>query len=93
MAPNRPALKKKKEFMYDMYKISVDVTFTQMTAKKGITGHNERVKISMYKEYIKLEFMKLMEALEPNSLTKSRKKGSTASNKLDKRKKVRKNKS
>ena len=30
---------KKKDFMHDMHKLSVDVTFTHMTAKKGIKKH------------------------------------------------------
>ena len=30
---------KKKYFMHDMHKLAVDVTSTQMTAKKGIKKH------------------------------------------------------
>ena len=33
---------RKKYFMHDMHKLVVDVTFTQMTAKKGINKHGER---------------------------------------------------
>ena len=38
MASYSPTLKK---IMHDMHKISVDVTFTQMTNKKGINRHGE----------------------------------------------------
>ena len=62
--------------MHDMHKLAVDVTFTQMTAKKGIRKHVERVVADMYNEYTQLEDMKLMGSLNPNSLTISQKKGS-----------------
>ena len=43
MAPNSLALgRRKKYFMHDMHKLAVDVTFTQMTAKKVINKHGER---------------------------------------------------
>ena len=45
-----PALGKgKKYFMRDMQKLAVDVTFTQMTAKKGIKKHGKRAVEDMYK--------------------------------------------
>ena len=66
---------KKKYFMHYMHKLAVYVTFTQMTAKKGIKKHGWRAVASMYKEYIQLEDMKLMKALKPDSLTRSQKKG------------------
>ena len=34
--------------MHDMYKIAVDVTFTQMMANKGIKKHGEIVVEAMY---------------------------------------------
>ena len=40
---------KKKYFMHDMHKLAVDVTFTQMTAKKGIKKHGKRAVAYMYK--------------------------------------------
>ena len=40
---------KQKNVMYDMYKLAVDVTFTQMTAKKGIKKHEERAMVDTYK--------------------------------------------
>ena len=52
----------------------MDVTFTQMTAKKGIKKDGERELIAMYKEYTQLEDMKLMGELDLNSLTISHKK-------------------
>ena len=54
--------------MHDMHKLSVDVTFTHMAAKKGINNHGERAGVDMYKEYIHLEYVKVMEALYPDSL-------------------------
>ena len=65
---------RKKCFMYNIHKLAVDVTFTQMTAKKGIKTHGERAVAAMYKEYTQLEEIKLMVALEPG-LTISQKKG------------------
>ena len=52
--------KKRKHFMHDMHKVSVDVTFTQMTANKGINKHVERAVADIYKEYTQLEYMKVM---------------------------------
>ena len=43
--------KKKKQFMHNMHKLAVNVTFTHMTAKKGIKRHVERVVANIYKEY------------------------------------------
>ena len=53
-----------------MKKLAVDVTFTQMTAKKGINNHGERAVEATYKEYTQQEDMKLMGALKPDSLTR-----------------------
>ena len=60
--------------MHDMHKLAVDVTFVQMTAKKGIKKYGERVVEAMNKEYIQLEDMKVMGSLNPNSLTISQNK-------------------
>ena len=38
---NTSTVEKKKYFMHDMHKLAVDVTFTQMTAKKGLKKHGE----------------------------------------------------
>ena len=61
--------------MHDMHKLAVDVTLTQMTAKKGIKKHGERAVAAINKEYTKLEDMKVMGGLNPDSLTISQKKG------------------
>ena len=37
--------------MHDMHKLAVDVTFTQMTANKGIKKHGEIAVAAIYKEY------------------------------------------
>ena len=58
-----------------MHKLAVDVTFTQMTAKKGIKKHGEIAAAYIYKEYTQLEYMKVMGALNPDSFTISQKKG------------------
>ena len=41
--------KSKNCIMHDMHKLAVDVTFTQMTVKKGIKKHVEKAVTSMYK--------------------------------------------
>ena len=46
-----PSLGKRKIFMHDMHKLAVDVTFTQIAAKKGIKKHRERAVSAMYNEY------------------------------------------
>ena len=74
MTPNSPALKRRKICFHDIHKLAMDVTFTQMTAKKGIKKDGERELIAMYKEYTQLEDMKLMGELDLNSLTISHKK-------------------
>ena len=65
---------KKKYFMHDMHKLAVDVTFAQMTAKRGIKKRGEREVVAIYKEYTQLEYMKVMGGLNPYSLTISQKK-------------------
>ena len=40
---------KKKEYMHDMHKLSMGVTFTQMTDKKGIKRHGDIVVSVVYK--------------------------------------------
>ena len=40
---------KKNVFMHDMHKLAVDVTFTQITSKKGIKKHGERSVAAMCK--------------------------------------------
>ena len=60
----------KKDFMHDMHKLAVDMTFTQTTAKKSIKKHGEREAEAMYKEYAQLEDMKVMGELNPESLIK-----------------------
>ena len=40
---------KKIYFMHDMHKLTVDVTFTLMIYKNGITKHGERAVEAMYK--------------------------------------------
>ena len=57
-----------------MHKLAVDVTFTQMTDKKGTKKHGEREVADMYKEYTQLEEMKVMGELNPYNLTISQKK-------------------
>ena len=66
---------KEKKIMHDMHKLTVDVTFTQMTTKKGIEKHGERAVSAMYKEYTQLEDMKVMGEINSESLTRSHKKG------------------
>ena len=58
-----------------MHKLAVDVTFTLMTAKKGIKKHVERSVAAMYKEYKQLEYLKAMGALNPDSIIILHKKG------------------
>ena len=60
--------------------------FTQITDKKGIKKHMERVVVTIYKEYTQLEYIKEMGALDLGSLTRQQKKSSTAGNKPNKRK-------
>ena len=72
--------------MPDMHKLAVDVTFTLMTAKKGIKKHGEIAVAAIYKEYTQLEYMKVMGALNPDSLTISQKKGALRSINLIKEK-------
>ena len=60
--------------MHDMHKLAMGVTFTHMSDKKGIKKHGERELADIYKEYLKLEYMKLMEVLDPDSLIISQKK-------------------
>ena len=55
--------------MYYMHTIDVDATFMQMTAKKGIKRHVEISIASMYKIYTQLAYVKVMEELEPESIT------------------------
>ena len=50
--------------MHAMYKISVDMTFIQITAKRGIKSHSELTISSMYNEYTHIEYMEVMEALD-----------------------------
>ena len=70
---------KKKYFMHDMHKLAVDVTFTQMTTKKGIQKYGEISVSAMYKEYKQLEDIKVMGSLNPNILTISQNKGALRS--------------
>ena len=37
--------------MHEMNKLDVNMTFTYMTAKKGINKHGETAVAAMYKEY------------------------------------------
>ena len=60
--------------MSDMHKLAVDVTFTQMTYKKGIKKHGYRAVATIYNKYKQLEDMKLIESLDPDSFTRSQKK-------------------
>ena len=46
--------------MYDMHKLAVDVTFTQMTAKNGIEIYGDISVVFIYKEYTQLEDMQVM---------------------------------
>ena len=66
---------RKKDFMHDMHKLAVDVTFTQLVTKKGIKKHGERAASAMYKEYTQLEDMKVMGALNSDNLTRPQNKG------------------
>ena len=49
MIPISPALGREKYFTHGMHKLAVDVTFTQMTAKKSIKNNGEMAVDSMYK--------------------------------------------
>ena len=60
--------------MHDMHKLALDMTFTQMKSKKGIKNHGYRAVAIMYKEYTPLEYMRVTELLDPDSLTISQKK-------------------
>ena len=62
--------------MHDIQKLALDVKFKQMKAKKFIKRHGNRAVSAMYKAYTKLKDMKLMGALDPDSLKISQKKGS-----------------
>ena len=66
---------KNKYFMHDMHKPAVDVVFAQMTAKKCIKKHGEREVAARYKEYTKMEYMKVMGSLNPDIITRSHNKG------------------
>ena len=66
--------KKKKYFMRNMHKLAVDVKFTQIITNRCIKKHREIMVSAMYKEYIHLENMKLMGALDPKIFTRSHKK-------------------
>ena len=66
---------KRKYFMHGIHKLSVDVAFTHMTAKKGTKKHGQKSVAAMYKEYTQLEDMNLMGELDPYNLTISQKKG------------------
>ena len=70
-----PKLEKRSIFMHYMHKLAVDMTFTQMTAKKSIKKHGERSVLAMYKEYKKIEDIKVMGAPNPDILTRSHNKG------------------
>ena len=74
--------KKKKYFMHDMHKLSVGVTFTHITSKKGFKKHGEIAVAVVYREYTPLQYMKVMGSLDPDSLTISQKKGSMREIKL-----------
>ena len=54
-----------------MHKISVDVAFTQIKSKKGLKRHNKRAIESRYKDYTHIKDMKVLRALNPNSLKNS----------------------
>ena len=60
--------------MHDIHKLAGDVTFTQMTANKGINKHGEISVVDMDKEYKQLEYMNVIGAMEHNSLKISNKK-------------------
>ena len=53
-----------------MHKIDVDAIFMPVTAKKGVNIHSKRSISYIYKEYIQLEEIKVMGALDPDSITK-----------------------
>ena len=61
--------------MHYMHKIDVDVVFRQMTSKNVIKRHGERAVSAMYKEYIQLDYMKVMKSLDPYRLKISQKRG------------------
>ena len=61
--------------MHNIHKLAVDMTYTQMTAMKGIKKHGEREVTATYMEYTQLEDMEVMGSLNPDSLTISQKKG------------------
>ena len=76
--------------MHEMKKLGVDVTFTQMTAKKGINKYGVIKVATMYKECTKLEYMRKMEELDPTSLIGLQKKGEFMAINLIKEKRIRK---
>ena len=53
-----------------MHKIAVEGKFTKISTKTGIKIHSEVAISSMYKQYTPLENVKMMGALNPESLTK-----------------------
>ena len=61
--------------MHYVHKIAVDVTFTQMTAKKGIKRHGEQAVSAMYKDNSQLDDMKVMGVTGPGQPQKITKKG------------------
>ena len=62
-----------------MHKLAMDVTFIQMPDKKGILKNGGRAVAGMYKKYTQLEYMKVIGALNSDSLTRSHKKGALRS--------------
>ena len=65
--------------------------FTEMKRKKGKKRHGEEAVEYMYIDYTHIKAMKIMGALEPDSLTKEQK-GGTLCNKHNKRKSMCKSK-
>ena len=59
--------------MHEIYKQTVNVMFTQMQARTGIMKHGQRAIAVMFKEYVQLRDLDVMEKIKYNDLTKEQK--------------------
>ena len=60
--------------MREIYRQTVNVMFTQMQARTGIKKHGQRAIAVMFKEYVQLKDLDVMEKVSYNSLTTEQKK-------------------
>ena len=56
-----------------MHKTAVDVTFTQMSANKGIKKHGEMVVAAILDEFKKFKDYNAVEVVDPDALSKEEK--------------------